>query len=414
MPPNVSAAGSSASAVAAPDPAIARTRDPEAEAIPDPVSPASTPDGVGSAPSAPPAQSALTPTPPTLAALGGWPAVLAPLMAGRDLPSDATRAAMAEILEGAATPAQLAGFVVALRMKGETVAELTGLLEAMLAVAELVPLADDVRDRAVDLVGTGGDRSHSINVSTLASLVVAAAGVPVCKHGNRAASSSCGAADLLEVLGVRLELTPADVVRCVSSAGMAFCFAPRFHPALRHAGPPRRELGVPTAFNILGPMANPGRVRRYVVGVADPAVAPKMLGVLRAAGATDALVVHGDDGLDELTTTGPSTVWRWDGAEVVTARVDPVALGLAPASPADLRGGEPARNRDYALAVLGGARGAHRDIVCLNAAAGLLVAGVVPGLAEGIEQAAATLDAGAAMAALERLVAASQGVAAAP
>src|SRR5262245_14224292 len=193
----------------------------------------------------------------TLGEMGGWPAVLAPLVAGRDLPGDATRAAMVEILEGAATPAQLAGFVVALRMKGETVEELTGLLDAMIEAATLVPVGEPQHGRLVDIVGTGGDRSHSINVSTLASFVVAGAGVPVCKHGNRAASSACGAADLLEALGVTIELGPDDIVRCLDRAGLAFCFAPRFHPALRHAGPPRRELGVPTAFNILGPMANP-------------------------------------------------------------------------------------------------------------------------------------------------------------
>jgi anthranilate phosphoribosyltransferase len=347
------------------------------------------------------------PPPPDLTSLGGWPTVLAPLMASHDLPATHTRAAMAEILEGAATPAQLAGFVVALRMKGETVEELGGLLEAMLAAADLVPLSEELRAAAVDLVGTGGDRSHSINVSTLASLVVAGAGVPVCKHGNRAASSSCGAADLLEALGVRLDLSPIEVAGCLAEAGVAFCFAPRFHPALRHAGPPRRELGVPTAFNILGPMANPARVRRYVVGVADPAVADKMLGVLRAAGATHAMVVHGDDGLDELTTTTTSTVWRWDGERVDRSTVDPTALGLPVAHADDLRGGLPSVNRDHALAVLGGAAGPHRDIVSLNAAAGLLVGGAVDDLATGLELARAVLDDGRAAAALDRLVAAS-------
>jgi len=352
-------------------------------------------------------ESSAPPPPPDLTSLGGWPAVLAPLMGGHDLPASHARAAMAEILDGAASPAQLAGFVVALRMKGETVDELGGLLEAMLSAADLVPLSDDVRAAAVDLVGTGGDRSHSINVSTLASLVVAGAGVPVCKHGNRAASSSCGAADLLEALGVRLDLSPIEVAGCLAEAGVAFCFAPRFHPALRHAGPPRRELGVPTAFNILGPMANPARVRRYVVGVADPAVAEKMLGVLREAGATHAMVVHGDDGLDELTTTTTSTVWRWDGERVEQTTVDPAALGLPAARAEDLRGGAPSVNRDYALAVLGGAPGPHRDIVSLNAAAGLVVGGAVDDLAAGLELARAVLDDGRASAALDRLVSAS-------
>jgi anthranilate phosphoribosyltransferase len=342
-----------------------------------------------------------------LAELGGWPAVLGPLLAGRDLTTDQARAAMAEILQGTATPAQLAGFVVALRMKGESVAELTGLLAAMLAAAELVPLDDDVRARAVDVVGTGGDRSHTINVSTLASLVVAGAGVPVCKHGNRAASSSCGSADLLEALGVNLELSPAGVAECLAIAGMAFCFAPRFHPALRHAGPSRRELGIPTAFNILGPMANPGRVRRMVVGVADPSMAERMLDVLGNHGAVQVLVVHGDDGLDELTTTTTSTMWLLEDGEVRRIPVDPGQLGLPTASVEQLRGGDPATNARLARAVLAGERGPHRDIVVLNAAAGLLVADVVPDLAAGVVVAGEVLDDGRAASALDRLVAAS-------
>jgi anthranilate phosphoribosyltransferase len=344
----------------------------------------------------------------TLAALGGWPAVLAPLLAGRDLEPEAARAAMAEILEGAATPAQLAGFVVALRMKGETVPELGGLLEAMFDAAEVVRLAPELQDRVVDLVGTGGDRSHTINVSTLASVVVAGAGVPVCKHGNRAASSSCGSADLLEALGVRLELTPDEVAASVEEAGMGFCFAPRFHPALRHAGPPRRELGVPTAFNILGPMANPARARRYVVGVADPAVAPKMVGVLRARGALRALVVHGDDGLDELTTTGPSTVHELDGPDDRVWRLDPADLGLARADPQELKGGSPDVNASLARRILAGEPGRQRDIVVLNAAAGLWVGGAADSIEQGLEMAAASIDRGRAAEVLERVVAASQ------
>src|SRR5207244_739326 len=209
---------------------------------------------------------------------------------------------MAEILDGAATPAQIAGFIVALRMKGETVEELTGLLRAMLSFAERVPVADDVVDRLVDTCGTGGDRSHSINVSTIAALVVAGAGAPVCKHGNRSASSVCGSADVLEALGVVIDLGPDGVARCIADAGIGFCFAPRFHPAMRHAGPSRRELGVPTVFNFLGPMANPGRARRQVLGVSDPSMAEKMIGVLRANVNLRALVVHGDAGPDGLST----------------------------------------------------------------------------------------------------------------
>ena len=237
---------------------------------------------------------------------GGWAAVLGQLTAGRSLSTDDAHAAMAEILAGAASPAQIAAFIVALRMKGETVDELTGLLAAMLAASERVPLPDV--DGVVDTCGTGGDRSHTINVSTLAALVVAGAGVRVCKHGNRAASSECGSADLLEALGVAIDLAPEAVARCVTEAGIGFCFAPRFHPAMRHAGPTRRELGVPTVFNFLGPMANPARVRRQVIGVSDPAMAERMAQVLAAGGAERALVVHGGDGLDELSTTTPSTL----------------------------------------------------------------------------------------------------------
>jgi anthranilate phosphoribosyltransferase len=341
---------------------------------------------------------------PTLDDLGGWAALLNTLVARGDLDAAATRAAMAAILAGEASQAQLAGFVVALRMKGETVDELGGLLDAMLAVAVQVRLDPDLHERAVDVVGTGGDRSHSINVSTLASLVVAGAGVPVCKHGNRAASSRCGAADLLEVLGVAIELGPEAVNRCVRDAGIGFCLAPRFHPALRHAGPSRRELGVPTAFNVLGPLANPARVVRQVVGVADAAIAHRMLEVLAAHGSRHALIVHGEDGLDELTTTGPSEVYELRDGVTSAWTVDPSALGLAIATPDQLRGGSPDENAEVAAAVLGGERGPHRDIVMLNAAAGLYVGGAVAGLAEGIELAAKVLDAGQAAAALERLV----------
>lgn len=344
---------------------------------------------------------------PDLAELGGWPAVLGPLLARHDLSPEQARAAMTEILDGAATPAQLAAFVIALRMKGETVPELNGLLDAMLAASEVVHLPDELRDRVVDIVGTGGDRSHTINVSTLASLVIAGAGVPVCKHGNRAASSSCGSADLLEVLGVRLELHPDEVSHCVEKAGIAFCFAPRFHPALRHAGPTRRELGVPTAFNILGPMANPARVRRYVVGVADPGVAPKMLGVLRHHGALRALVVHGDDGLDELTTTAPSTIHELDGEAERIWRLDPVDLGIPRAQTQALRGGAPDVNAAIARRVLAGDPGPARDIVVLNAAAGLWVGDAAVSLEQGVALAVAVIDEGRAAAALDRLVAAS-------
>jgi anthranilate phosphoribosyltransferase len=342
---------------------------------------------------------------------GGWPGLLTELLAGRDLTADQARSAMATILDGRATPAQLIGFVVALRAKGETADELSGLLDAVLAAAELVPLGDELRARAVDVVGTGGDRSHSINVSTMAALVVAGAGVPVCKHGARGASSLCGAADVLEALGVVLELTADGVKRCVEEAGIGFCFAPRFHPAFRFAAPSRREIGIPTVFNLLGPMANPGRVRRQVIGVADPRFAERMLASLRAHGSTDTWVVHGG-GLDELSTTGPSTVLalRHDGG-VRTFTVDPVALGLAPATHDQLVGGDPEHNADVVRRVLDGERGAHRDIVVLNAAAALVVAAAADDLTAGLAVAEQAIDSGKAAEALATLVATSQAAA---
>jgi anthranilate phosphoribosyltransferase len=314
---------------------------------------------------------------------------------------------MAEILDGAATPAQIAGFIVALRMKGETVDELGGLVDAMLAAAERVTLALD--RPVVDIVGTGGDRAHTINVSTLSALVVAGAGGRVCKHGNRAASSATGSADLLEALGVRIDCGPEEVARCVAEAGIGFCFAPRFLPALRDAGPPRRELGIATAFNFLGPLANPAGVRRLMIGVADPSMSERMVGVLAARGSERVLVVHGDDGLDELTVSTTSTVVELRDGEVREYPVDPKELGIAPAPTEALVGGDPATNADLARHVLAGDAGPHRDVVCLNAAAGLLVAGMVDDLADGLQAARAAIDDGGAAAALDRLVAVSNG-----
>jgi anthranilate phosphoribosyltransferase len=344
--------------------------------------------------------------PMALAELGGWPGILGPLTAGLDLAPQQAEAAMADILAGNATSAQIAGFIVALRMKGETTGELRGLLTAMRAAGERVPI-----DPAglVDVVGTGGDRSHSINVSSLAALVVAGAGVRVCKHGNRAASSACGSADVLDALGVAIELGPDDVARCVDLAGIGFCFAPRFHPAMRHAVPTRKELGVPTVFNSLGPMANPAHVRRQVIGVADWGVARRMIDVLAALGSEHVMVVHGHDKLDELTTTTTSSVLELVDGEVREYDVDPVDLGLPLADPGELRGADPVANAESGTRVLAGEPGAHRDIVVLNAAAGLLVAGRAGTLAEGIELAIDSIDDGRAAAALDRLVVVSNG-----
>ncbi|MGH9248996.1 MAG: anthranilate phosphoribosyltransferase [Acidimicrobiales bacterium] len=339
--------------------------------------------------------------------VGGWPAILGTLAARRDLTAEQARAAMAEILDGAATPAQIAGFIVALRMKGETVAELGGLVDAMLAAAERVTLPSD--EPVVDIVGTGGDRAHTINVSTLSALVVAGAGGRVCKHGNRAASSATGSADLLEALGVRIDCGPDEVARCVADAGIGFCFAPRFHPAMRHAGPPRRELGIATAFNFLGPLANPAGVRRLMIGVADPSMAERMVGVLAARGSERVLVVHGDDGLDELTLSTTSQVVELRDGEVRDYAVDPKELGIASAPTEALVGGDPATNAELARRVLAGDAGPHRDVVCLNAGAALVVAGMADDLAHGLQAAQAAIDGGGAAAALDRLVAVSNG-----
>lgn len=339
-----------------------------------------------------------------LDARGGWPEVLGRLFRGDDLDADDTEAALTEILLGAATPAQIAAFVAALRTKGETTGEMTGLVRAMFANATPVDVSDHVRAALVDTCGTGGDRSHSINVSTIASFVVAGAGVPVCKHGNRAASSAAGSADVLEALGVSIDPGPAVVARCIEEAGIGFCFAPRFHAAMRHAAPTRRELGVPTVFNFLGPLANPARPRRQVVGVSDHRMADKVIGVLAANDATHAMVVFGHDGLDELSTGALSTVLRLADGQVTTFDIDPKSLGIATATAADIRGGDPSTNAELARRVLEGERGPHRDIVVLNAAAGLVVGGAAASIEDGLTLASTVIDDGRARQALDALV----------
>lgn len=345
----------------------------------------------------------------TLSELGGWPVILRALVARDDLSQAQATAALADILDGTATPAQMAGFIVGLRQKGETITELTGFLRAMLVAAERVTLPDGTD--AVDTCGTGGSPSRSqacFNVSTLAGLVIAGAGAKVCKHGGRAASATSSSGDVLEALGVVIELGPVGVARCVVEAGFGFCFAPRYHPGMRHAGPVRRELGVPTTFNFLGPLANPAGVTRQVLGVSDPQMAERMIGVLMARGAERALVVYGHDGLDELTTTTTSTVLELRDGGIRTYSVDPADLGIERADATALLGGDAARNVELARDVLAGSNGAHRDIVVLNAAAGLVAAGVADDLAEGCEAARSSLDTGAAAAVLERVVTISQ------
>lgn len=340
-----------------------------------------------------------------------WPTVLGALLADEDLDAATTGSVMTTILRGDATAAQIAGFLMALRAKGESADELAGLLDAALQEATFVPLSDEERAGCIDIVGTGGDGSHSINVSTMAALVVAGAGVSVCKHGNRSASSKCGTADVLELLGVAIEQSADGVAACVRSAGIGFCFAPMFHPAFRFAGPPRRELGVPTAFNLLGPMANPGRVKRQLIGVAEQRFAEPIILALQRQGLHSAWVVHGD-GLDELSTTGPSHVLALSDGTIDEFAIDPVELGLAPAVAADLRGGAPEENAVAVRRVLAGELGPHRDIVLLNAGAGLVIAGAATDVAGGMELAAAAIDDGSAQASLDALVRVSQAQAA--
>ena len=350
---------------------------------------------------------------PSLSDIGGWPAVLAKLAGQEHLTATEAAAATREIFDGAATPSQMAAFIFGLRCKGETTEELSAMLGAMLEVAETVPLPPGMAGRLVDTCGTGGDRAGTINVSTIAALVVAGAGVPVCKHGGRAASSRTGSADVLEALGVEIALSPQSVARCIEEAGIGFCFAPRFHPAMRHLVPTRSELGVPTAFNLLGPLANPGRAPYQLVGVGDGRAAERLAAVLGEAGAQRAWVVHGEDGLDELSTTSPSAVVEWAGpAGLRRFVVEPGALGLRPAQREDLRGGDPQANARAVKEVLGGAGGPHRDIVLLNAAAALVIVGDAEGLEDGLARAAESVDSGRARACLDRLVARSQAEAA--
>jgi anthranilate phosphoribosyltransferase len=343
-----------------------------------------------------------------------WPALIGALIKGETLSADETAWAMNEIMEGAATPAQIAGFGVALRMKGETPAELTGLAETMLARATPVSIPGPT----VDLVGTGGDGAHTVNISTMGTIAAAAAGARMAKHGNRAASSKCGAADLLEALGVVIDLPPEATEQLMAETGVVFLFAALYHPALRHTAVPRRELGVPTVFNFLGPVANPARPGAQAVGVADPRMGAVIAGVLAGRGCS-ALVFHGDDGLDELTTTGRSTVWVVHGGTVSETSFDPAALGIARSAPEDLRGGDPPHNAAVARAVLGGERGPVRDTVLLNAAAALAAEAGVTGpdqlqaaLADGYARAASAVDSGAAQELLGRWVDASRRLAA--
>lgn len=312
---------------------------------------------------------------------------------------------------GEATPAQVAGFVIALRAKGESPDEVSGLVSAMLSLAARI----EVPGPAVDTCGTGGDGAHTVNISTMSAMVVAGAGAKVIKHGNRAASSASGSADLLEELGVVVDLAPELVVECVDRAGIAFCFAPRFHPALRHAAAPRRELGVATVFNFLGPLANPAQPSAQAVGVADARMAGVMAQVLADRGVS-ALVFRGDDGLDELTPCAPSRVWVVRDGAVSMEKISPEDVGIERAELDSLRGGDASHNAEVARRFLAGEGGAVRDAVLLNAAAALVALSpnaepLAAQLTEGIERAATAVDSGDAARALARWVDTSQSLA---
>jgi anthranilate phosphoribosyltransferase len=332
-----------------------------------------------------------------------WPTLLMRLTGGQSLSSEQAARAMLAIMEGNATPAQVGGFLMALRTKGETVDEIEGLSRTALELAQPVRSSEPV----VDTCGTGGDRSETFNISTLAAIVAAGAGVAVAKHGNRAASSHCGSADLLEALGVRIDLGPDGVEQCLAEAGIAFMFAPVFHPGAAHAAPVRRELRVPTAFNFLGPLTNPARPHAQVVGVSDQRMLPLIAEVL-ARRRIRAKVFRGHDGLDELTTTGPSTVYETANGDVKERLLDPGDLGLARATAADLKGGDAATNAGIARSVLAGEHGPPRDVVVLNAGAALEVAGRATSVKDGMAAASESIDSGAAARVLERWVEVSQ------
>jgi anthranilate phosphoribosyltransferase len=346
-----------------------------------------------------------------------WPNLLSALLTGTELDAADTAWAMGEIMAGNATPVQVAGLAMALRAKGETPAEIAGLVEAMLANATLVELPEDVRATAVDVVGTGGDRAHTVNISTMAAIIVAAAGVTVVKHGNRAASSACGTADLLEHFGIPLDLGPAGVARTVREAGIGFCFAARYHPGMRHASVTRRELGVPTFFNMLGPLTNPAKPRSAAVGCFDLRMAPVMAEVFARRG-DSAVVVRGEDGLDEFTTAAPTRVWVARDGKVEESVVDAVDLGLPRSAPGDLRGGDATFNADAARRMFAGEPGPIRDAVLLNASAAFAAQAGFPGdfpdlLRSGMTRAAEAVDSGAATGLLDRWVTAAKAAKAA-
>jgi len=344
-----------------------------------------------------------------------WPDLLTVLIGGSDLTLEQAQWAMNEVMRGEATPIQLAGFLMALRVKGESVAEIRGLADVMLAHAHRI----DVPGPTIDIVGTGGDRQNTVNISTMSAIVMAASGVRLVKHGNRAASSSSGSADVLEALGVDLTLPPEQVRQVALEAGITFCFANAFHPAMRHAAPARSGLGVATAFNLLGPLTNPAQPTWTAVGVADKRYAPIIAGVFASRG-TDAAVFRGRDGLDELTVSDVSDLWWVRNGEVSELQITPEAVGVRRHPLDDLRGGDAVQNAAVVRAVLSGEEGAARQAVLLNAGAALAVASgaadatseaITAAIAAGVRRAAETIASGAALDTLDGWVAATRRLA---
>jgi anthranilate phosphoribosyltransferase len=332
-----------------------------------------------------------------------WGHTLTSLLAGKDLSEQEAAAAMTEIMEGAATPAQIAAFVVALRAKGETTDEIAGLVRTMRSFGEHVKIAGKV----LDTCGTGGDRAGTFNVSTAAAFVCAGAGVKVAKHGNRAASSRCGSADVLEALGVKIDLPPDAVATCIETAGIGFCFAPVFHPAMRHAGATRREIGIATVFNFLGPLTNPAGAQHQALGVSDERMLHKMVDALGHLGSSHVVAFQGDRGLDELSLSGPSRVVELKGQEISEWTIDPAELGIESAPLEAVAGGAPDENAAAIRHVFSGAQGPGRDIVVLNAAAGFLAADRVTDMTAGVALARDSIDSGGAARALDALIATS-------
>ena len=344
----------------------------------------------------------------TLDNYGGWAGVLGTLAAGRDIGPGEARAALGSILAGEATDAQVAAFIVALRLKGPAVGELLGLVGAMRDAATPLDLPED----AIDIVGTGGTagrKNHALNVSTMACFVAAGAGARVCKHGSVKASSTSGSFDLLYAVGVPITASSQEVAEAVHTAGLGFAFAKTFHPAMRHVAAVRSEVGISTVFNLLGPLSHPGHVKRQVLGVLERSLAPTMAAVLQATGSVRSLVVHGDDQYDELSTTGPNLVVDLNEGEVREYRVEAADVGLPSATHDQLRGGDTVTNARILAAVLAGEHGPKRDMVVLNAAAGLVVAGIADDLAEGVDAAAAAIDDGRAARKFDEVTTASAG-----